>query len=279
MAEEPVQKAKKPRVHRTFDFYCIQCDTDYVSERRFDGCLGLRAALCVANGKFHRSFAQKEIYTCRNCYRVKLEVEKHLIINRRMFTMCKGLIARFPALDGIFLRRPDENECCFEGLVSAYKMWTKHDGFPAFHHMIQHFVSTENCMFLPVPIMNGIVTVLEAPGDHCNGRFKVVSVSGDVIGEASTSFPLVELREELGNKHFTVPFDRIYVPDWVCQRKKSTWVQHYDIKVNTTMVRKERELAKKSKAIIDRDEQINQLRTMADQDHKSIKVIHEVNNY
>jgi hypothetical protein len=212
-------------------FYCILCNMDKENCRRFPIGYGERIALCVAYGRCHKTFLQKDVKQCKKCQSSMDKLRKEGF--NRFF---ESLIIKFPDLTepNRIQHRPKFN---FNNIKSVYQMW-KQDNFPSLIHLVSYFKNNEDCKLLPVPV-GQLVHVIKQEGDNIYGEW-VMMGPGEPLCDGTVT---VVVREKLGRAQATIALERIYQFDYELEQMESSYVQNQDLSTG----RKIQQQAKKLK--------------------------------
>lgn len=215
----------------SYNFYCIICNkhvtnqiqnskalqmngnlskvgvTKVNASSKFGDGMGVRALLCIGQGKCHKAFLAP-IRHCKACYDSLKRHEDSGLNLTELFEHCRNLISTFPSLveTTSCVTRPDGDEHFnFWDLLILYQMW-KQNKSPAFRYMVMKVEKTKDFVLLPA-LCGDVVNIIKLAGDNKYGEWKMHG-AGDTPGS-------VLLSEVLRNgKPFQLPESRIYRPDY-----------------------------------------------------------------
>jgi hypothetical protein len=174
---------------------------------KFGDGMGVRALLCIGQGKCHKVFLGKIVH-CKRCYDSLKLRESNGEDLTELFNHCSKLISKFPPLvqTTSVVTRPDgDDNFNFWDLLVLYKLW-KQNKSPAFRYMVMKVEKTKDFVLLPA-LCGDVVNIIKLAGDNKYGEWKM-NGAGDTPGS-------VLLSEVLRNgKPFQLPESRIYRPDY-----------------------------------------------------------------
>lgn len=189
----------------------------------FGDGMGVRAALCIALGKFHRSFAVIDLYHCENC---RTKLRKWGSVLNSFFDVCKGLIVEFPDTSKNIEIIKCEEHYDFFALLYIYSMSplnVENDGCGnnAFLYMVQHVKKCKRLTLLP-SLSGQLVNIIKIDGCSRYGQYKLYDVD-----ENSRMVTFGNM--ESVKASFQLPEDRIYRFDHELNCSQSVMYQQTDL--------------------------------------------------
>ena len=207
LTENPFKKSRSER--KKIRFVCFCCERDVECQRHASVSIAFRFMCALANGSYTRGLSKGvDSCLCNACFLIPRDSKSK---KPTMEQMCQLLVISSPAIERDEGRHRIENLVeklrCLRSLFESTAVLMPH----VFSALLSNLPSSCGWSHAPCQV-GGLVHVLVFPGD---------SRSGAAIFDGVDDDGRVQLRDPVGRSQYSLPVNRIYVPDPSLERATS----------------------------------------------------------